>query len=182
MWLAQRVLYVLAKVINSETRRCNMMRELVRRRDSRTVPRGIFALHGDMDRMFDDLFNGFGLATLVTPRGAAGFAPKVDVAETTTAVKISAELPGMAKKDVKVEVEDEQIIIHGERKEEHKDKDEQENWHHREVSYGSFYRSIPLPAAIDGAKAKATFADGVLKITLPKRKEEEETKRTLTIE
>jgi HSP20 family protein len=134
-----------------------------------------------MDRLFDDLFTGVGLATLGGAERVA-FSPRIDVTETDKAIKVSAELPGLAKEDVTVDVEDEQVIIRGERKEEVADKDEKANWRHREVTYGSFYRSIPLTAAVNGEKARATFTNGVLKITLPKRREIQEKKRTLKID
>lgn len=92
--------------------------------------------------------------------------PAVDVSETEEAVRVNAELPGMAPEDVEVHVENNYLVLRGEKKAQRKEK--KENAVHSECSFGSFSRSIPLPAEIQSDKVTATFKNGVLTVTLPK--------------
>ena len=78
---------------------------------------------------------------------------------------IRADLPGLCKEDVKVEVSDDMITIEGERKQEKKE--EREGCYYSECSYGSFYRVIPLPEGADASKATAEFHNGVLEVAVP---------------
>jgi HSP20 family protein len=112
--------------------------------------------------------------------GLAAFTPRVDMSETDTEVTVAAELPGLDEKDITVEIEDGCISIRGERKEEKEDQGR--SWYRKEQSYGSFHRAIALPAEVDGEKAKAKFAKGVLTITMPKREEEQAKRKTIAIE
>ena len=125
------------------------------------------SLQTEMNRMFDDFFSGFDIAPF---RGMEGrlpqFSPKIDVKESKKEITVSAELPGMKEKDISINLEDELLTLTGEKKEE-KTKEE-EDYYHREVSYGSFRRVIPLGAKVNVDKVKANFKKGVLKITLPK--------------
>lgn len=117
----------------------------------------------DMERIFDE----FGLGRSI-PRGfdqIAAWTPQVEVLNREGQLVIRADLPGINKDDVKVELRDDSVILRGERKEEHKE--EREGSFRTERSYGSFYREIPLPEGIDTSKATATFRDGVLEITMP---------------
>ena len=136
----------------------------------------------EMNRLFDDFFGDFSLAPrwLEGESSAAGFTPKVDVSETDKDVKISAELPGMDEKDISVEMDETAITIRGERRDEHEDKGK--GWYRKEQSYGTFHRVIPLPASVDGEKAKAKFKKGVLSIDVPKREEEQSKRKSIAIE
>jgi len=78
---------------------------------------------------------------------------------------ISAELPGLKKEEVKVEVSDDALVIEGERKQEHKE--DHEGYHRWERSYGRFYRSLPLPEGARTDQVKAELKDGVLKVSIP---------------
>lgn len=114
-----------------------------------------------MDRMFDDLF----------PTALAGvrnqsFVPPVDVYQDKEDVVVEIPLPGVNPKDVRVTVENDVLTIEG--KSERKSEIEEENYYRKEVRYGTFHRAIGLPVAVDGDKAKATFASGILKVTIPK--------------
>lgn len=91
--------------------------------------------------------------------------PTVDVQRSNGDLLVTAELPGLKKEEVKVEVTDEALIIEGERKREHKE--EKEGYHRYERSFGRFYRSIPLPEGAKPDQAKAELNDGVLKVTVP---------------
>jgi HSP20 family protein len=90
--------------------------------------------------------------------------PPVEVSERGQLV-IRAELPGLAKKDVRVEVREDAITIQGERRQERQEK--RKGFFRSERSYGSFFRQVPLPEGTDSASAKATFKDGVLEVTMP---------------
>jgi len=95
------------------------------------------------------------------------WAPSVDIRESDEALLVQAELPGIDKKDVKLEVKDGVLTISGER---HYEKDVKEESVHRiERSYGSFTRSFSLPTNIDAEKVAAEMKDGVLHVRLPKR-------------
>lgn len=91
--------------------------------------------------------------------------PKVDIHKTDGALLVTAELPGLKKEEVKVEMTDTALIIEGERKLEHKE--DQEGYHRFERSYGNFYRSIPLPEGATAEQVKAELTDGILKVTIP---------------
>src|SRR6266542_262913 len=88
--------------------------------------------------------------------------PAVDLSETDNEVVVKASLPGVKPEDV-------DISVNGGKKSD--DKTEGENFYRREIRYGAFSRSIPLPAAVDQDKAEAAFTDGVLTVTLPKSAE-----------
>jgi HSP20 family protein len=79
---------------------------------------------------------------------------------------VRAEVPGVKKDDLDVSVTDDTITIHGEVK--HETAKEEGEYYHREMTYGSFYRVIPLPAGVDTEKCKVTFKDGILEMKLPK--------------
>lgn len=101
--------------------------------------------------------------------------PSVDVHRSNGSLVVSAELPGLKKEDVKVEVTDELITIEGERK--HEEKIDREGYHRCERSYGHFYRAIPLPEGAKADQAKAELKEGVLKVTLPVAATEKKTKQ-----
>jgi HSP20 family protein len=108
-------------------------------------------------------------ADLAWPGGAsrgAALAPSIDVSETESELRIEADLPGVEEKDVDVTVADNILTIKGEKRAEKEET--KKNFHVVERSYGSFSRSLTLPFAADPSKAKATFKNGVLSITLPK--------------
>ncbi|HEY7286389.1 MAG TPA: Hsp20/alpha crystallin family protein [Vicinamibacterales bacterium] len=126
----------------------------------------------EMDRVFDDVFGGtlpahrFGRSWLRPQSADAGmWAPAVEVFHRNHELVVRAELPGLTRNDVKVDVTDDHITLQGERKHEHEE--EKEGVFHSERSYGSFYRHIPLPAGTITDQAKATFKNGVLEITMP---------------
>ena len=93
------------------------------------------------------------------------WAPTVDVQRKDGNLVVTAELPGLKKEEVKVEMSDDALIIKGERKREYKE--EKEGYHRYERNYGKFYRAIPLPEGAKPDLAKAELNDGVLKISMP---------------
>jgi HSP20 family protein len=92
--------------------------------------------------------------------------PSTDMSETEKALEITAELPGMEAKDVEITLQDGTIIIEGEKKEEKEEK--KRNFYHLERQFGSFRRTLPLPANVKEDGIEASFDNGVLKITIPK--------------
>ena len=97
------------------------------------------------------------------------FYPAVDIHEGDKEITLKAELPGIKKEDVHIDVTDGVITLRGERKLEKEDK--KENYHRIERSYGSFHRSFTLPSTVDVEKIKAKYKDGILEATLPKTEE-----------
>jgi HSP20 family protein len=104
----------------------------------------------------------------------------VDVYEDASSVVLKAELPGMTRDEIDVEITGDMITISGEKKKE--EKIERGDYHRMERSFGSFRRSFSLPAEVQSAKAKAKFKDGMLEIKVPKTKEAKEKKVKIQIE
>ena len=124
----------------------------------------------EMNRLFDDVFSGFGLPSVLGPAlRQMPAAPKIDVSETDNEIQVTAEMPGMDQNNVQVLLEDDRLIIRGEKKEEREDKDR--NYHVRERMHGAFSRSLPLPFSPDPNQVKAEFKNGVMTITIPKPQE-----------
>jgi HSP20 family protein len=103
--------------------------------------------------------------TLMRPFETKRWAPEIDVYEKDNRLVTKIDLPGMKKEDVKVEVTDGHLAISGERKTEAEEK--KKNFYRCEREYGSFYRSVPLPEGIKLEDVKASFADGVLEVSVP---------------
>lgn len=104
-----------------------------------------------------------------SPPSMTAWNPSVDVFENDNDVVFKAELPGMNAKDIEVKLENNVLIIKGERRFE-KETDEK-NYHRIEREYGTFSRSFALPTAVNADKVTAEFKDGILKVTLPKKEE-----------
>lgn len=99
---------------------------------------------------------------------ARGFKPPVDIAEQEQAFLATLDLPGVKKEDIEIALDGGLLTISGERKLEHPAGEEGTSYRRIERSYGAFSRSFTLPQGVDFSKVEATFADGVLKLTLPK--------------
>jgi len=97
----------------------------------------------------------------------AMWAPEIDVREEGNQLKISVDLPGIPKEQVKVDVDDGMVTIQGERQEERTEGGNDQRFRRVERRYGSFYRTIPLPDGADAQQAKASMKEGVLEITIP---------------
>ncbi len=117
----------------------------------------------EWERRFDDLW---GRPLLRLPVEERGWMPAVDIFEKEDKFVVKAELPGMKEDDIDVSVVGDTLSIKGEKKTETEIKDE--DYYRCERSYGSFYRSIPIPSNVDANKIEASFEDGVLEVTLPK--------------
>ena len=122
-------------------------------------------LSEEMDRWLTEAFPGGGESDWM----AGAWAPPVDLSETDDAFTLKAELPGLTKDDIHIEVHDRTLKLRGERK--HESEAKQEHYHRRERTYGAFQRSFWLPSSVDPEKVQATFKDGVLELHLPKHEE-----------
>ncbi|MBL8542407.1 MAG: Hsp20/alpha crystallin family protein [Hyphomonadaceae bacterium] len=116
-----------------------------------------------MNRLFDDTMSGWRLAPFNGNGDGFGW-PSVEVSETDREVKVTAELAGLEEKDIDIRVDEDMLTISGEKRAESEDKERQ----YSERYYGRFERSLTLPAIVDEERAKATFKNGVLTITMPK--------------
>ena len=153
----------------------NRGREVGIHRDTDVHP--FFALHREMNRMFDDVFRGFDLAPFETTRARNGLGwPQIDIDETDKEVRITAELPGLDEKDVSLELANGVLSISGEKRSESEDKARRFS----ERYYGRFERRIPLDD-VEEDKASATFRNGVLSITVPKSAEAKSNVRRIAI-
>lgn len=136
----------------------------------REEERSFFPLQREMNRIFDDFFRGWDVASSGTGEGRFGFfQPSIDVKQSEKEVVVKAELPGLDEKDIEVELTDDALTIRGEKREEKEEKGK--TFYHMERSYGSFNRVIPLPAGVDQKKVQAQFKNGVLSVTLQKTEE-----------
>ncbi|MDP3692774.1 Hsp20/alpha crystallin family protein [Bradyrhizobium sp.] len=136
-----------------------------------------FALHREMNRLFDDVFRGFDVAPFGSTGALNGAGwPRIDIDETDKEVRITAELPGLDEKEVSLEVANGVLSISGEKRSETEDKDRRFS----ERYYGRFERRIPLDD-VDEDKATATFRNGVLSITVPKSAEAKSNVRRIAI-
>jgi HSP20 family protein len=137
------------------------------------------SLRTEMDQLFDRFSSPFGFPSMrrlfeTEPawRGEPAFAvsaPVVDLSEDDKAYTITAELPGIAEKDLDVTVSGDTLVIKGEKHEEREQKDK--SYHYSERSYGSFQRTFMLPDGIDRDKISADLSKGVLTVMLPKTAE-----------
>lgn len=129
-----------------------------------------------LDDLFDEGFDPFFRFPSLRRRDflTRAWEPRVDIAETKDEISLSAELPGIDRKEIKVEVKDDVLTISGEKKEENtkEENTKEENGHHwAERRYGAFSRSFTLPETVQADKTKASFKNGVLRIVLPKTEE-----------
>lgn len=152
------------------------------------------ALRNEMDRVFDQFTEGFGMPSFGMPAfrrmfdlaptwstpSVMNFAvPAVDVTEDEKTYTVAAELPGMEEKDVEVTVTGDMLTIKGEKRAEKEEKEK--NYYVSERSYGEFRRTFVLPEGIDREKIAATFAKGVLTVTMPKTVEAQKEQKKIEV-
>lgn len=126
---------------------------------------GLTSLRRDIDRLFEDFFERGAF-----PRGALGATePAVEVSDTTDAVVVKAQVPGISKENIQLSVTENTLTLQGELKEEETTEDK--NYHRREFRYGAFARTVSLPTAVQAEHATARLKDGVLEVTIPKSEE-----------
>jgi HSP20 family protein len=129
--------------------------------------RDLVSFQEEMNRLFNDFFSQ---SPAKSERGDVIWDPLVDISETENEIVVHAEIPGMKKEDVKINIQDNVLTISGEKKRVESEKEH--NYHRIERAYGCFERSFSLPSSIELDKVKATYKDGILTISLPKTTEE----------
>jgi HSP20 family protein len=136
---------------------------------SRTFGRGPFALmrrlSDEMDRLFGAFLGPIPPSELNDWNQPSGWWPAMEVARTNGEIVVRADLPGVSNEDVTLEVDENRLVLRGERRHEHESHDG--GIQRSERSYGSFYRAIPLPEGAEVDEAEAEFRNGVLEIRVP---------------
>ncbi|MDA8169550.1 MAG: Hsp20/alpha crystallin family protein [Nitrospiraceae bacterium] len=133
----------------------------------------------EMERMFEQVMGRRRFWPFAEPEEMPEL-PSVDVYEEGDDVVLKAELPGMAKDDIDVNITDHMLTISGEKKKE--EKVEKKDYFRLERSFGSFSRSFTLPTDVQADRSKAKFKDGVLEIKIPKTEEAKKKKQKITVE
>ncbi|HUO87193.1 MAG TPA: Hsp20/alpha crystallin family protein [Thermoanaerobaculia bacterium] len=140
---------------------------MTRTQISRWNPSTAWLAERDPFRLMEELFNG------PTGRGEElsnrPWRPAVDIRENNESYVLSAELPGLTKDDVEITIENNVLKLSGERRFEKEVKEEE--LHRVERAYGSFSRAFSLPTRVDAERVEASFADGILTVTVPKAAE-----------
>lgn len=134
----------------------------------------------ELDRVFDDWPSLGWPAFARRASRAESWSPKIEVFEKDNRLVTRVDLPGMKKEDVTVEVTNGQLTLAGERKRETDEK--KDNFYRSEREYGSFYRAVPLPDGVKFDDVKASFADGVLEVSVPLPAKPKETVTKVKIE
>lgn len=147
------------------------------------------SLRREIDRVFDDFLPTRWRSAFARPtfdldfdwpaRSSFQVAPAMDVLEKAEAYEITAELPGLDEKDVELKIANGMLVIKGEKSEEKDEKNS--DYYMSERRYGSFQRAFQLPDAVDPDRIAATFAKGVLKVTLPKSDEARRTEKKIDV-
>ena len=129
--------------------------------------RDLNILQDRMNRLFEDA--GRGIRRSEEPASTTIWSPAVDIYETDAEIVVQAELPGMDRKDILLNLENNVLTIRGDRQ--FKKETKEDNYHRIERSYGGFSRSFSIPTTVDEEKIRADYKDGVLKIALPKKEQ-----------
>ncbi len=127
--------------------------------------RDLSGIQDKMNQLFEDTFSRTRGRDEALGKGM--WTPAVDIFETEEAVMVKAEIPGVERDQISVEVKDGILTLHGERKFEKEV--QEENYHRIERAYGTFHRSFSLPSSVEQDRISAKFKDGVLEVTLPKK-------------
>lgn len=130
--------------------------------------RNISTLQGRINSLFDESFPGTAMGR--EELGACAWRPNVDIYETETDIVVKAELPGVAKEDISVEVKDSILTLKGERRID--TRVDEDRYYRREICFGTFHRAFSLQTQVDPESIKARFKGGVLEIEIPKQEQE----------
>ncbi|ABK18537.1 Hsp20/alpha crystallin family protein [Syntrophobacter fumaroxidans] len=145
----------------------------VQRYDQPRHDNPVARFHQEIDRMFDHFFRGFGFPSMGVGReiapmsGTEWLKPMLDIAAGDKEYTITVELPGVDEKDVQLELQEDTLIIKGEKRQEKEEKDK--NYYRMERSYGSFQRVLSLPEDAEQEGINAAYKHGILTITIPRK-------------
>lgn len=144
--------------------------EITPRRESQ-MPQRIMSPFDEMERMFENFLPSGWLRPMRTPMWGGELAPgakipPVDIIDRDEEIVLRAEMPGIDKDSIDVSLSDNSVTLRGSSR--HEEKESDEHYYRSEISRGAFSRTVTLPADVDGDKAKATFKEGVLELTMPK--------------
>ncbi len=128
--------------------------------------RDLNMLQDRMNRLFEDASRNW---KSDEPASTTTWSPAVDIFETESEIVVKAEVPGMERKDITLNLENNVLTLKGERR--FLKEAKEENYHRIERSYGGFSRAFSIPATVDEEKIRADYQDGVLKIVLPKKEQ-----------
>lgn len=138
----------------------------------------------EMDRLMDSFFGGGWMPRTRLARGASAgtgtWYPSIEVRERDNELVVCAELPGIRKEDVNIEVDEDQLVISGERREE--SESQEQGWYRSERSYGSFCRTVPLPEGVRADDVRAKLRDGVLEVTVPLQQAQKRPQRRIEVQ
>lgn len=145
----------------------------------------LWQLHREIDQLFNDTFNAFGMLPSVTTSPlnkaltdnfTALYRPKLDVSGDDNEYKVVLDVPGLSESDLSIEIKGDMLVIKGQKEEEHESKDKQ--FYRIERSFGSFQRTLSLPDDANSEAIKASLKDGVLTLSIPRQaRSEQEVKR-----
>ena len=135
----------------------------------------------EMDRMIEDTFGDFGIIQERPFKEDMVWRPAVELNEQNGNYLLKAELPGVNKDNIEIDIKEDEVFLKA-KTEKHEEKEEKGKIFRSEFRYGEFERKIPLPSMVNSDEAKAEFKDGILTITIPKSKKEEEKAKKLKIE
>lgn len=136
----------------------------------------VASLQNSINKLFNDAFSR---ANIDEDFALSAWKPVVDIFDKEDAIVIHAELPGVKKEDVTIEVKDNILTLRGERSESKEIKEDK--YYRKERTFGSFHRAFSLPAAINPDTIKANFKDGILEIEIPKPEEQKPKQVTISI-
>ncbi|UYG02504.1 Hsp20/alpha crystallin family protein [Halomonas sp. LR3S48] len=142
----------------------------------------LLGMHQELDRWMDGVMRQFGMPALESRFGemASLLRPQLDIAERDDEYLVSVEVPGVDEKDVKLTLDGDRLIIEGEKRQESSTKEDR--YQRIERSYGSFRRVLDLPVDARPDKIRASFANGVLKVHVPRSGEVRENRREIPIQ
>lgn len=140
------------------------------------------SMHQELDRWMDGMMRQFGMPSLESRFGdmPALLRPSLDIAEHDDRYEISVEVPGVEEKDIKLSLDDHRLVIEGEKRQESTTREER--FQRVERSYGSFRRVLDLPGDARVEEITASFAKGVLRISVPRSPEAKASRREIPIQ
>lgn len=145
-------------------------------RGERTNPFAV--MQQEMNRLFEQLWDDY--TPMALQNGWKQSFPSVDVKETEKTIAVTAELPGMDKKDVDISMDQNTLTIKGNKQQEKEEK--RGGYTYQERAYGSFHRTIPFPCEVKSETAKASFKNGLLKIEIRKKPGTQQIKKKIEIQ